>query len=255
MMPEETAGIQSLPCKQSLLYIFGAQQRIRRSKAAEYYNWKRVRMAEIAELGDRIELLSMDKHCLDISIGLYEQAAADGVPEYLVYSYSRKDGAAARLQFITGTMQTLGAMERTAAGRLRFACGGAHRLACRRLFLEAGKLASDVSPEAKPLAIYDKKSGFDITVETNGAGTYSVIASGEGDGQERRAKAVAGGLRKLSEMAETGVEAEAAFACGRAHDELVGLLLPRALNVRAVLREEESAAAQGVLAAPSAQSV
>ena len=48
---------------------------------------------------------------------------------------------------------------------------------------------------------------------------------------------------------------EAAFACGGAHDALVGLLLVRVLNVRAVIRGEDAAAAQGVLAAPSANSV
>ncbi len=212
-------------------------------------------MAKTAELGSRIELLSMDKNCYDISIGLYEQADSDSVPEYLVYCYSQKDGVAARLQFIMQTMKILGGMESTQAGRLRFACGSAHRLACKRLFLEACKLASDVSPEARPLTIHDKKSGFDIAVETGGTATYSVSASGAGDGQERRAKAVAGGLRKLAEMEETGVDGEAAFACGQAHDQLVGLLLARALNVRAVLREEDAAAAQGVLTAPSAQSV
>ncbi|MBT5675332.1 MAG: hypothetical protein HOJ07_06540 [Rhodospirillaceae bacterium] len=212
-------------------------------------------MARTAELGNRIELLSMDKNCHDISIGLYEQPAPDGVPEYLVHCFSQKGDVAARLQFIAEAMKVLGGMEGTAAGRLRFACGSAHRLACKRLFLEAGKLASDAALSARPLSIHDKKSGFEITVDGDGTGAYNVHASGDGDGHERRTKAVAGGLRKLAEMAETGAEAGAAFACGQAHDQLVGLLLARALNVRAVLREEDAAAAQGVLAAPSAQSV
>lgn len=212
-------------------------------------------MAQTAELGNRIELLSMDKNCHDISIGLYELVAPDGVPEYLIHCFSQKGDVAPRLKFIAEAMKALGGMESTAAGRLRFACGGAHRLACKRLFLEAGKLASDAALEAKPLGIHDKKSGFEIAVDGGGAGTYNVAATGDGDGHERRAKAVAGGLRKLAEMEETDAEAGAAFACGQAHDQLVGLLLARALNVRAVLREENMAAAQGVLAAPSAQSV
>ena len=40
------------------------------------------------------------------------------------------------------------------------------------------------------------------------------------------------------------------FECGHSHDALVGLLLTRAMNVRAVIRELENAAARGVLAAP-----
>jgi len=37
------------------------------------------------------------------------------------------------------------------------------------------------------------------------------------------------------------------------HDVLVGLLLPRAVNVRAAIREEEMSQTRGVLTAPSAQ--
>ncbi|MBT6146557.1 MAG: hypothetical protein HOH74_14060, partial [Gemmatimonadetes bacterium] len=44
------------------------------------------------------------------------------------------------------------------------------------------------------------------------------------------------------------------FGCGHDHDALVALLLQRAPNVRALVREEQAAAARGVLAAPSAQS-
>ena len=66
---------------------------------------------------------------------------------------------------------------------------------------------------------------------------------------------IAGGLRKLGDMAESKNENEAVFSCGGAHDALIGILLVRAPNVRAVMREEDSAARQGVLAAPSSQSV
>ena len=43
------------------------------------------------------------------------------------------------------------------------------------------------------------------------------------------------------------------FPCGTDHHELVGLLLTRALNVRGALREQEAAAARGMLSAPSQQ--
>jgi hypothetical protein len=210
-------------------------------------------MAHIAEIGNRIELVSMDKHFQDISLGLYEQAAADGAPEYLVHSYAPMPGAAERLRFIMRAMQVLGGMEMTPGGRLRFACGNAHRAACKRLFVEASKLASGGEPEARPLHIHDRKSECDFSVAALGGGRYRVTADGAAEGAERRAKAIAGGLRKLGDMAETASEEEAAFACGASHDALIGLLLVRAPNVRAVMREEDAAAKQGVLAAPSAQ--
>lgn len=212
-------------------------------------------MAKIADLGNRIELLSMDSNFHDISLGLYEQLGADGVAEFMVHSYSSKDGVAARSAFIMQAMQAMGGLEASPEGRLRFACGDDHRLACKRLFIEAGKLANDAPFEAKPLTIHDKKSGFDITVSAISAGAYHVAAKNEPEGGARRARAIAGGLRKLTEMAAGEDENQAVFTCGQAHDALVGLMLIRALNVRAVLRAEDAAAAQGVLAAPSAQGV
>ena len=70
----------------------------------------------------------------------------------------------------------------------------------------------------------------------------------------KRRSAIAGGLVKLGEMewAEGGQD-EVAFLCGQAHDELIGVLLVRALNVRAILREQEMSASRGQLLAPSAQ--
>ena len=66
--------------------------------------------------------------------------------------------------------------------------------------------------------------------------------------------AITGGLAKLADisLSEEG-EDVVLFPCSGGHDSLVGLLLVRALNVRAVMREEDSAAGRGVLSAPSAQ--
>ena len=212
-------------------------------------------MTDIAELGSRIELVSMDKHFHDITLGLYEQPSADGVPEYIVHSYAGYDGTADRIQFVMRAMQLIGGMEITPGGRLRFVCGDAHRAACRRLFIEASKLASDAPPEARPLSIHDKKADCEVSVSSLGAGAYRVSAESDDEAVGRRVKAIAGGLRKLGEMTDSDGDDAASFGCGAAHDALIGLLLVRAPNVRAVMREQDAAAAQGVLAAPSAQTV
>ncbi|MDA0231179.1 MAG: hypothetical protein O3B21_13455 [Proteobacteria bacterium] len=212
-------------------------------------------MADIAELGNRIELVSMDKHFHDITLGLYEQPAADGVPEYLVHSYARKDGTAERIQFVMRAMEVLGGVTSTPGGRLRFACGDPHRVACKRLFIEASKLPGEALPELRPLAVYDKKAACEMTVQSLGGGVYRVSAESGADNIRRRVLAIVGGLCKLGEMAESSADDEASFGCGVAHDALVGMLLVRAPNVRAVLREEDAAAAVGILAAPSAHTV
>jgi hypothetical protein len=100
----------------------------------------------------------------------------------------------------------------------------------------------------------DKKSGRNVVARSLGAGAYEISADGPEEGRAARIETVVAGLRKLGEMLPVeGHPAQAAFPCGQSHDALVGLLLPRALNVRAILREEEMASARGVLAAPSQQ--
>ena len=67
-------------------------------------------MGSTRELGGRIELVSMDPHCFNITIGLYEQSP-NGTPQYLVHSYSNLPAARARLQAVAQAMQVLGGLE------------------------------------------------------------------------------------------------------------------------------------------------
>lgn len=69
-----------------------------------------------------------------------------------------------------------------------------------------------------------------------------------------RVATMAGGLAKLASMVPVpGTVDQVRFACGTDHHHLVSLLLRLALNARGVLREQELAAARGILAAPSQQ--
>jgi hypothetical protein len=212
-------------------------------------------MGLTTELGSRIELVSMDPHFHDISIALYRQESETG-PTLLVHTYSSIEGAQQRIETVTAAMATLGAMQQVegAACQLRFGCGAGHQLASRRLFLEACKLPPEGTPQPRPLSIFDKKSSANVTVSSLGNGVYQLSTDGDSEAASRRCSAITGGLAKLGEMesAEDG-ENRIAFSCGHAHDELAGLLLVRALNVRSTLREQEMAAARGQLAAPSAQ--
>jgi len=214
-------------------------------------------MGRLLDLGERMELVSMDPHFHDISIALYRSGGADGASAFLAHSYSGKEGAAERLEFVMRAMAVMGGMGPGPGqpGRIAFACGGEHRAAVKRLFLEACKKETGAQVGALPMSIYDKKNDLTIDVTATGAGGYRLAASGGGsdDKVARRVDGVTRGLIKLAEM-DAGQElGEACFPCGLAHDELVGLLLGRALNVRAAMREAEAATARGVLAAPSAQ--
>ncbi|MCC6222050.1 MAG: hypothetical protein IT201_00995 [Thermoleophilia bacterium] len=203
-------------------------------------------MGGVPDIGARAELVPMDAQFEEISIGLYVR---DGAA--LVHTYSPKPGARERISFVTRALSVLGGLEPDGE-RVRFACGAWHAAAARRAFLEACKVDPAAPLAAWPLELADRKTGQTIRARSLGSGLYRLEAEGATAQTASRAPAVARGLAKLAEL-ETGDDPETVrFACGRPHDALVGLLLPRALNVRAALREEEAKATRGVLVAPGA---
>jgi hypothetical protein len=209
-------------------------------------------MGATLDLGGRIELVSMDPNCSNITIALYEQSGAAG-PEYVVHSYSRLSGVGERLAAIRRAMQNLAGLE-LRGEQLRFPCGAAHRLAMRRAFLEACKLASDAPASPRPITVTDKKLNAGVSVRSLGGGAYELIAEVPAEAAAARLESIVGGFRKLAEVeTAAGAPLRFRFPCAQPHDALAGLLLPRALNVRAVLREQEMTAARGTLVAPSAQ--
>ena len=214
-------------------------------------------MGRLLELGERLELVSMDPHFHDISISLYRSTGEGGASGFLAHSYSTREGAAERLGFVMRAMAVMGGMG-PAPGqpeRLAFACGAAHKAAVKRLFLEACKRATGAEVAAQPMRIYDKKNDLTIGADAVGGGRYR-LAVVDGEGNDKAAQRVDGvtrGLIKLAELEPGAEPGEVRFPCGHAHDALVGLLIGRALNVRAAMREAEAAAARGILAAPSAQ--
>jgi hypothetical protein len=214
-----------------------------------------ISMSHISDPGRRIELVPTDPHGDGITVALYEEGGGWDGAAFRVHSYSPRPGARGRVGFVRAAMAALGGLEPLReTALLRFACGNDHRLACRRVFLEACKLASGTELAARPLSVEDRRSGRTLRALGLGGGAYRLEADGEDEATRARLEAIANGLVKLAEMERgPGGAVEVAFACGRAHDAIVGLLLPRALNVRAALREQEAAAARGILAAPSAQ--
>ena len=204
-------------------------------------------MGQTLDLGRRIELVPMDTHFHDITIGLYRQENAQGTT-FRVHTYSQIDGAQARIDSVNHAMRVLGGMEDTGEGVLRFPCGSPHLLS---VFLESCKLGMD-DESMRPLTILDKKSGLHISATAQSNAVYKITADSDEKGADRRIRLVAGGLAKLGEL-EQVEEDQVCFDCGMTHDPLIGVLIVRAPNVRSVLRELEQAASRGVLAAPSAQ--
>ena len=205
------------------------------------------------DLDRRIELVSMDRFCEDITIALYVVGDRRSAT---IHSYSTRSAVPARLAWLATAMQILGGMQPggTDGRTVLFACGEWHELAARRVFLESCKVDPANGLTTRPLEVNDARTGQYMTIEPLGAGAYQVHAVAEDPAADNRAPAVAAGLAKLAGLATDLDDLTIVrFPCGAPHDELVGLLLPRAINVRAALREFEQAASRGVLVAPSAQ--
>ena len=199
----------------------------------------------------------MDSHCGDITLGLYEQVG-DGGNSFLVHTYSSRAGAARRVRYVARAMSALGGLDtdRDRDTMLRFPCGRPHRVACRRIFLESAKLATGSPLAARPLRVFDKRKGRNIDVTSLGKGCYLARSAGNEGTHDRRAAVAVLGLVRLGEMeAVADTSDRVRFGCDTSHDAAVGLLLTRALEVRTALREIESRAARGILAAPSSQAL
>ena len=135
---------------------------------------------------------------------------------------------------------------------IRFACNTWHASAARRLFLEAAKQDPSAPLLPRPLEVPDTRSEQTIRIEPLGNGAYRVRAEGVTEDTPSRAPAIAAALVKLAQLAGSDDQV-VTFPCGHEHDALVALMLLRAQNLRAALREEELNASRGVLVAPSAQ--
>jgi hypothetical protein len=202
------------------------------------------------DLDHRIELVSMDRHCADITVALYLTSGGTGA---VVHSYSARPDVPGRLGWLAATMRHLGGMN--GSGRaVGYECGTWHERAARRAFLEACKLDPSLPVAARPSTVDDPRTNQTVTVTPHGAGAYRVNTVAADSTAVSRAPAVAAGLAKLADLdIDPDDNTVVRFSCGAPHDELVALLLPRAINVRAALREQELATSRGVLVAPSAQ--
>ena len=209
----------------------------------------------LLELGSRVELVPMDAQCNDASIALYS-SLDQGQRLFRPHSFSNKPGVSERLEHVAEAMALLGGMVLDDHLRLKFPCGEGHVQACRRLFLDSVKLDMNDPIEPKPLSVDDRKTGDTILVHSNGSGEYTLSKENNEVDERNRVGVATLGLVKLGELEKcSGSENRIRFTCGVPHDELLALLLTRALDVRSAVREIDAFASRGVLSAPSAQSV
>lgn len=198
----------------------------------------------ISKYGQCLELVSMDKHFHDISIGLY---ARENV--CTLWTFSQKLGVSERIERIRDQLVTLGGMTPVdgTLNQTRFSCGCLHRKVLKFLLKQAVTKAPDYRHPEGEIAIKDTKSQLNLKViplQINEQRIYRVSAEGEDDESKRRLPAVILGFVRYGGMEKIG-EREVSFSCGQSHDELARILLPHARNISAVQEMMETDALRG----------
>ena len=205
----------------------------------------RPRVADVIELYGRcLELVPMDPHFHNISVGLYVK---DGT--CAVWTYSRRPGADERIERIRDQMAALGGLSPVegTSNEMRFTCGYLHVRPARFLLAQAVGKSPDYSPPEGELSIKDSKTQLMLKIvpgEMDGQTVYQVTGEGEHANVPARLRLVVAGFVRYGEMDKAG-DTEVAFPCGQRHDELIRVLLPYSRNVSAVEGMMEAEALRG----------
>ncbi len=206
-----------------------------------------LRVIDVVErYGKCLELISMDPHFEDITVGLYRKGNI-----LTVWTYSQKDGATKRIRNIRDQLIKLGGLEvvEDTNDQARFWCGSQHARPLKFLLAQAVEKSPDYRHPEGPLSIPDTKTDLTINVEGSGQGdrwVYRISAAGDPEKIPWRLPALQAGFIRYGEMEKAG-ENLVAFECGQRHDELLRLLLPYSRNISAVETMLEESAMRGQL--------
>ena len=181
----------------------------------------------IEEYGKCLELVPIDPHFHDISIGLYSKG---GVAT--VWTFSRREGVETRIEQVRDQLTKLGDMEPVEGthNQLRPPCGSIHQRPLKFLMMQA--VEKDPTFDYPKGLVKDLRSplmlGFE-SEEIDGRTAYSLVAEGEAPRAAGRMRAITSGFVRYGEMERVGDGVS--FDCGARHDQLMRLLLPYARNV------------------------
>ena len=201
-----------------------------------------LRVADVIQkYGKCLEIVPIDPHFHDITVGLYVKDTT-----CTVWTFSHTPGAQDRLGQIRDQMSVLGGLLPVAEthNQLEFPCGYLHLRPLKFLLTQAVGKSPDYRPASDDLSIQDTKTKLMLNVfgsQGPSGWTYQVSGEGEAPNVPMRLKAVVAGFVRYGEMEKAGDE-EVAFPCGQRHDQLLKVLLPYSRNVSSVesMMEEEA---------------
>ncbi|MBT4341163.1 MAG: hypothetical protein HOD62_03720 [Chloroflexi bacterium] len=188
---------------------------------------------KIKSLGQCIELVSLDPHFNDVSIGLFIK---DGL--LIIFSYSKIDGIEARIEQIRDRCVLLGDVEAVegTSNQLRLINELQLDRALRFMFTAAVEKDPAIKPLSGRISAPDTKTKLTFVIEGELVGdqyVYTISTEGEAERPERRVMAAVGGFIRYSGCTRVDKN-QFSFPDGKRYDNFARLILPLARNVSAV---------------------
>ena len=187
----------------------------------------------IRKYGKCLELVPLDKHFENISVGLYVKNKT-----CTVWSFSNKTGTEERVAQIRNLLVDMGGLEKVhnTNNQAFFACGEPHNRALRFLMSQAVNRPPDSEIENVMAEVKDTKSNLKISpqhLERDGSHIYSINLIGEHKNKAMRMRMIIAGFLRYGEMDKIS-DNEIAFSCRKRHDGLIRLLTPYSRNISSV---------------------
>ena len=188
---------------------------------------------QIEKLGHCIELVSIDPHFHDVSIGLFIK---DGL--MTVWSFSKHEGIAGRIEQIRDRCTRLGDVTVVdgTTDQLRLTSDLYLDRALRFMFIAAVEKDPARELPSGRITTPDTKTKLLFVIngaEEDGKYVYTISAEGKSDRADLRVRATVGGFVRYSDC-ERVDKNKFAFPDGKRYDSFARLILPLARNVSAV---------------------
>mgnify|MGYP001265259894 CR=1 FL=1 len=200
-----------------------------------FINEKIKRPIEVIErYGRCLELIPVDKHFKDISVGLYVKD-----PVCTIWTYSQVEGVSKRLRAIRDQMIKLGDMEAipNTPNQVQFTCGNTHSRPLKFLLSQEVVKSPSYRHAEGPMTISDTKSPLTINVQPydddDSQSLYQVSVSGTAKNPQMRLRMILAGFARYGEM-EKAEDNDIFFTCRHRHDNLLKLLMPYSRNISSV---------------------
>lgn len=203
------------------------------------------RVKEVIDTYGRcIELVPLDPHFNEISVGFYER---DGV--VTVWTYNQIAGVDKRIEQIRNQLVRLGGMEALpeSHNQARFPCGPILSRPVKFLAMQAVEKNPDFSHGEGAIITKDLKSQLNLKLipeKTKGLWVYEVTSDEDDKRKAQRLRAVAVGMIRYGEMEKIDAT-KVAFPGGCRNDPMARLLLPYARNISRVQDMLDDSALRG----------